>query len=100
MKKYRKKPVIIEAVKLTKDNIREVYEELNGKIELKSRIDHEKWYDYEMIVEREGIDVNTPEGTVKLKIGSYLVKGYSKKLGYHYWPVDADYFVQSYELAE
>ena len=98
MKKYRKKPVIIEAVKLTKKNILEVYSEIYGKPKLDSEMAREKWWDFEDIVELSGINVPTKEGDLRLTIGNYLVKGYSEKLGYHYWPVDADYFEQYYEI--
>lgn len=97
MKKYVKKPVPVEAIRLTDKNIHEVYSELYGKPNLSGRVASDKWDDYEDIVKREGIDVSTPEGELKLKIGDYLVKGYSKSLGVHYWPVEKGYFEENYE---
>jgi len=84
MEKYVKKPTEIEAIKLTKKNILDVYSEIYDKPKLGSNIAQEKWWDYEKIVERKGISIKTPEGELQLTIGNYLVKGYSKKLGYHY----------------
>ena len=100
MKKYRKKPVEVEAIKLTKKNIFEVYSEVFSKPDLSHRIASDKWSDYEEIVKREGLKLKTPEsgnGTQIANIGDYIVKGYTKKLGWHYWPVKADYFEYAYD---
>ncbi len=96
MEKYMKKPTEIEAIKLTKDNIFEVSSEVYTKPDLNTDIAKEKWENYVNIVTKYGMDIQTNEGRLKLKIGNYLVKEYSKKLGYHYWPVDADYFEENY----
>lgn len=35
----------------------------------------------------------------KLTLTHFIVKGYSEKLGYHFWPVEETYFISNYELA-
>ena len=100
MKKYIKKPIPIEAIQLTEKNILQVYSELYGRPKIEERIAYEKWLDYELIVRKEGLPVRTKEGILKLKIGNYLVKGYSKSLGIHYWPVEKEYFEENYELID
>ena len=97
MKKYRKKPTVIEAIKLTKENIREVYSILYEKPTTNSNIASDRWSMFEDMIKRNGLEVPTPEGTVMLKMGNYLLRGYTKKLGVHYWPVDVDYFEENYE---
>ena len=100
MKKYRKKPVIIEAIQLRKNNIKEVYTEVFRKPDLSSPIALDRWDDYENIVISKGMKLKTPEsgeGTQIASIGDYIVFGESEKLGKHCWPVKEDYFKQSYE---
>lgn len=101
MKKYRKIPVIIEAIQLTEKNTLQVYTEVFGsEPDLRDRITDEKWYDYEQIVKREGMRLKTPEsgeGTQIASIGDYIVFGESEELGRHCWPVKPDYFEKSYE---
>ena len=104
MKKFRKKPVIVEAIRLTEKNILEVYTEVFGKPNKDScRMAEDRWDDYEMIVVRDGMKLKTPEsgeGTQIASIGDYIVFGHSEKLGRHCWPVKPDYFENSYEIAE
>ena len=99
MEIYIKKPIEVFAIQLNKKNILEVYSELFKPPNLDSLISSDKWYEYEEIVKREGMKLKTPEsgeGTQIANIGDYIVKGYSKKLGYHYWPVKPDYFENAY----
>ena len=101
MQKFRKKPVEVEAIKLTEKNILEVYTEVFGKPDLSHKIASDKWDDYEMIVARDGMKLKTPEsgeGTQIASIGDYIVFGYSKELGRHCWPVKPDYFEGAYDL--
>lgn len=97
MKKYKKKPVTIEAIKLEKTNIKEVYTILYGEPKIKGEVAQKKWDEFEDWIIKSGMHVETPEGTVQLTVGNYLVKGYSKSLGEHFWPVEAGYFDENYE---
>lgn len=40
----------------------------------------------------------TKEGDLYVTPGDWIMKGYSKELGWHYWPVKPDYFNENYEL--
>lgn len=99
MKKYQKKPTIVEAIQLTRQNVLEVYTEVHGKPDLSGRIASHKWDDYENIVKDEGMKLKTPEsgdGTQIASINDWIVFGYSEKLGRHCWPVKPDYFKENY----
>lgn len=101
MQKFRKKPVEVEAIKLTEKNILEVYTEVFGKPDLSHTIASDKWDDYERIVVCDGMKLKTPEsgeGTQIASIGDYIVFGHSKELGKHCWPVKPDYFEGAYDL--
>lgn len=100
MKKYRKKPVVIEAIQLTTDNILEVYTEINGAPNLDSDMAQDAWETYKDLVISKGMTLKTPEsgqGTQIANIGDYIVFGESKDLGRHCWPVKPDYFESAYD---
>lgn len=104
MAKYRKKPVVIEAIQLTEENILEVYRFINGEnsVNLPSRLAEQRWDEYEWdLVQAGGMRLKTPESdgeTQKASFGDYVVKGHSEALGEHCWPVKPDYFEKNYEL--
>lgn len=105
MKQYRKKPVVVEAIQLTEKNIMKVYKFIHGEdsVKLINHMASDRWEMYEEIVVRDGMRLKTPEsgeGMQIASIGDYIVKGYSEKLGNHFWPVKPDYFEQSYDLVE
>tara|TARA_R110002020_G_scaffold57951_1_gene159199 strand:- start:6 stop:278 length:273 start_codon:yes stop_codon:yes gene_type:complete len=45
-----------------------------------------------------GVYVNTNEGALFTSYGSFIAKGYSIKLGCHFWPIDKDYFIENYKV--
>lgn len=74
---YRKKPVIIEAVQLTEDNIDAMRLWTGG------------------FVNRSGqLCIDTLEGVMRANIGDYIIKGVQ---GEHY-PCKPDIFEQTYEV--
>ena len=103
MAKFRKKPVVIEAIQLRENNIFEVYSQVFTRPDLSHRIASDKWDDFERIVKRDGLELKTPEsgeGTQIASIGDYIVFGESKELGRHCWPVKPDYFENAYEIVK
>lgn len=93
IKKYKKKPVIIEAIQWTGDNLKEVIE-FTGK--------HPKfseWFksfeEYEEHVKKnESIfKIFTLEGTMEASVGDFIIRGVQ---GEHY-PCKPDIFVATYE---
>lgn len=81
-KKYRKKPVVIEAIKLTKENIKEVLEFLPCKemLTITQDFDH-------------GLYVPTLEGVCITRYGEYIIKGTKGE----FCPCKPDIFKDVYE---
>jgi hypothetical protein len=101
MKKYRKLPVEIEAVQLTEQNIKEVYELVhNQKIDTSGRVASEKWDDYcNLIIDKGGLIIPTLEdGKNKeakhfASIGDYIIRGVAGE----FYPCKPEIFKQTYE---
>lgn len=85
--KAKKKPIVLEFVKVEFNT--KVQEELIewGKGNISKAMDC-------------GVLVHTPEGKLICNSGDYVVKGYSTKLGWHFWTVDSNYFEENYELTD
>ena len=96
IKKYRKKPVIIDAIQLTSKNIRDVYTFIHSAPDTRSRIASDRWDDYEEIVKREGLRLKTMESdneTQKADIGDWIIKGVKGE----FYPCKPDIFKLLYE---
>jgi len=90
--KYRKKPVIIEAILWTGLNLLEVTR-FTGQKPIENLSD---WGNYEDIVTEEGLKIHTLEGPMRASIGDYIIKGVK---GEHY-ACKPDIFDLTYEIAE
>jgi len=94
MPKFRKKPVVIEAVQWTGGNHRDMYDFLSdekGYLKTEGRhfyIDHSK-------VEG-GLVIRTLEGEVSTNIGEWVIKGTKGE----FYPCKLDIFEEVYEIAE
>lgn len=77
MGKYRKKPVVVEAVQYVGDNFPEVEYFLNG---------HFDFEDYQLII-------ITLEGRIKASIGDFIIKGVDGE----FYPCKPDIFEKTYE---
>lgn len=90
MKRYRKKPVIIEAIQWNGNNTREL---------LKALIEVSNTDSVRKIIEKldfQGIkclEIDTLEGVMKASIGDYIIKGVKGEL----YPCKPDIFEQTYE---
>ena len=76
--KYRKKPVVVEAMQLTDSNEIKVTEFMGL---------------YEGKLTADGIEIETLEGTMKASIGDYIIKGVQGE----FYPCKPDIFEQTYE---
>jgi hypothetical protein len=96
--KFMKKPVVIEAIQWTGENLFEVITFTDGKPDLNSDIAMERWEQYENLVKRDGLLIyaleSGPNHEAKhfASIGDYIVKGVQ---GEHY-PVKPDIFLLTY----
>ncbi len=97
MAKYRKKPVVVEAIQLSVDNVLEVERFIEQKeIRLDTGAAQDKFEDYKDIVRRNGRKINTLEGAMTAKIGDYIIKGVSGE----FYPCKPDIFEKTYEKVD
>ena len=95
--KYRKKPVVIEAVKWTGKNLFEITEFIEGKKpDMSHPIASDKWQDYEQIIQKDGFKIKTLEGEMSADIGDFIIQGVQGE----FYPCKPDIFKQTYEKVE
>lgn len=82
MAKYRKKPVVIEAVKWCKENYEEVLSFLPKELRCFS--------------EHSELNIKTLEGIMRVSEGDYVIKGVNGE----YYPCKSDIFEKTYEKVE
>lgn len=93
--KATKKPVTIEFIEWTGDNLYSVITFIEGE---EPNLDHpvasEKWSDYENIVRVEGLLISTMEGKLKASVGDIIIKGVAGE----FYPCKPDIFHKTYVL--
>lgn len=77
IKQYRKKPVVIEAIKYSPENFHLCLKFGNGNIK----------------VTLHGLSITTLEGKMLAKVGDYIIKGVKGE----FYPVKPDIFKATYE---
>lgn len=95
--KYRKKPVVIEAVRLmeNRDSIIEAINFINGFTD--NTADEIKKYTYSnSVFDNGGIDIKTLEGTMHASFGDFIIKGINGE----FYPCKPDIFEKTYEIME
>lgn len=85
MPQFRKKTVIIEAIKYTGDNKREVQDFTNGEARSNTGRSH--------------LSINTKEGQMICRIGDYIIKEPFDKER-NFYPCKPDIFEKTYEIIE
>lgn len=78
--RYRKKPLEIEAIKWSGENIEEVLDFMKWR-----NAGHDK---------RVGLEIHTLEGTIKASIGDFIIKGIHGE----YYPCKPDIFSKTYDV--
>lgn len=92
--KYRKKPVEIDAVQWTGNNLFEIVSFINSKKpDITSLIASDRWDEYIKLVQRNGLKITTLEGDMSADIGDYIIKGIMGE----FYPCKPDIFVLTYE---
>jgi hypothetical protein len=89
IKKYRKKPVVIEAVEWTGENLREVID-FTG---LHPSAMKWTWDEYRDVVQKEGLKIFTLEGPLHASIGDFIMKGVHGEC----WPIKNDILAETYD---
>lgn len=93
MAKYRKKPVVIEAIRWTGKNHREMYDFLEDKANDFIHAEGANFYiDHGKI--EGGLIIKTLEGEHNSSIGDYIIKGVRGE----FYPCKPDIFNMTYEL--
>ncbi|MBL4886786.1 MAG: hypothetical protein JKY95_19955 [Planctomycetaceae bacterium] len=77
--KYRKKPVVIDAIEWTGENIKEICDFMSWK-----NVSHD---------ERHGLKIHTLEGEHHALVGDMIIKGVAGE----FYPCKPDIFAQTYE---
>ena len=93
MPKFRKKPVVIEAVQWTGENLPEVFKFTGKHQEFDTWF--ENWKTYENYVKKNGntFKIITLEGTMTAQPGDWIIRGVN---GEHY-PCKPDIFEATYD---
>ena len=89
MPRFRKKPVVIEAIRWTGSNLREIIDFMG----LHPSIEKWTWPEYEQVVRDEGLKIFTLEGTYSALVGDMIIKGVKGE----FYPCKPDIFEATYE---
>lgn len=89
--KYRKKPVVIEAVQWTGSNLKEIID-FTG---LHPSANKWSWSEYEQVVVKDGLKIFTLEGSLMASVGDWIIKGVKGEC----YPCKPDIFQATYEPA-
>lgn len=87
---FRKKPVTIQAIQWTGENLIEVINFTGWHESAKSKW---TWWDYCAIVKEKGLKIFTLEGAMNADIGDWIIKGVKGE----FYPCKPDIFQQTYE---
>lgn len=92
MGKYKKKPIVVEAIRWTGSNLEEIRNFVGNDL-IENYIKH---FDIERTLIKQtltGIAINTLEGTMRVDYGDYIIKDVNNEL----YPCKPDVFEQTYE---
>lgn len=95
-----KKPIPVEFIQLTENNMRLVYKFVNGKMPYKYELTMaaDYWERWEQACVRQGyvplITLESGQGTQNANFGDYILKGIDGEC----WPVKPDIFERTYDI--
>ena len=93
--KYKKKPVVIEAIQWNGKNTKQVLEFMGQKVDLSNPIAQDRFYDYELSL-KNGWKITTLEGGHIASINDFIIKGIKGE----FYPCKPDIFELTYEKVE
>lgn len=93
--KYRKKPVIIEAIQWNGNNLKEVMEFIGSEFKYD---ENSNYITYKFLYNKytKKLAINTLEGTMEVAKGDYIIKGIKGE----FYPCKPDIFEQTYDEVE
>jgi len=90
---FRKKPVEIEAIQWTGNNLRQVITFTDGPPETRGMHAGMAWEAYEDLVARDGLKIFTLEGKMSASVGDWIIRGVKGE----FYPCKPDIFAATYE---
>ena len=91
MSKFRKRPVVVDAIEWRGDNLREVIDFTGWHPSASNKW---TWAEYEMIIVPEkGLKIFTLEGSHMASVGDWIIKGVKGE----FYPCKPDVFEATYE---
>lgn len=90
IKKYRKKPVVIEAIQWTGNNLKEVIEFIDSEFAYEPNT---TYFTNKFSYNGTDLYINTLEGKMKVNQNDYIIKGIKGE----YYPCKPDIFDETYE---
>lgn len=91
--KFRKKPVVIDAIQWTGENLFDVISFTDGEPDIRGMHAGEKWEDYCRIVKSDGLKIFTLEGRMSASHGDWIIRGIQGEC----YPCKPDIFAATYE---
>ena len=92
IEQYRKKPVTIDAVQWTGENLREIIAFTDGPPDTRTQHAGMMWENYEDLVRRDGLKIFTLEGAMLASSGDWIIRGVKGE----YYPCKPDIFEATY----
>jgi hypothetical protein len=92
IKKYVKKPIVIEAIQWTGDNLKEITEFAKPHTNATAFT----WEEFIVQVESNGLKIYTLEGPMHATISDYIIKGINGE----FYPCKEDIFIKTYTELE
>lgn len=89
-----KKPVTIECIEWTGDNLFEVITFTDGKPDLSCAKASDAWTHYKDHVDSEGLKIHTLEGLMNANVGDFIIKGVNGE----FYPCKPDIFHKTYDI--
>lgn len=92
---FKKRPVIIQAIKWTGDNLFDVIKFMSGAPSIQTDIGAAKWNEYCDLVQDSGLIIKTLEGQHIATVGDMIIRGVKGE----FYPCKPDIFDMTYELS-
>ena len=93
--KYRKKPVVIEAIQWNGNNLKEVMEFICSEFSYEENTDYvTNKFNYRKVTKK--LSINTLEGKMEVSEGDYIIKGIKGE----FYPCKPDIFINTYDEVE
>lgn len=97
--KYRKKPVVIEAIQWNGNSNKSEIEKFIGK-GLKAELEIDTAYEVGMVAPIFSLSIETKEGVMKAMKGDYIIKEPFPTGDRDFYPCKPDIFLATYEVIE